>query len=260
MQARNKLPSKPTRPRPRGSGTGAVLEALRARILALQLVPGSDLDEAALVREFGLSRTPVREALIQLAADGLVQLVPNRGARVAALELGDVPQLLETLELYQRATTRWAALRRRPQHLEELERLNRAFEDATLANDIDRMAESNRLFHGVIADACGNRFLGADCRIIESRTVRLARAAFGSADDPADRAEYHHNAVLQHDAMIDAIRAGDAARADQLARQHCAIFRQRMAAFVTASAASEIDLGAAEPSISTVAQPRPVTS
>ena len=74
---------------PRGAGAQTVFEALRARILALQLPPGADIEEAALVREFDLSRTPVREALIQLASHGLVQLVPNRGARVATLDLKD---------------------------------------------------------------------------------------------------------------------------------------------------------------------------
>lgn len=244
MQEASRSARKPARAVPRGGRTQTLLRALRARILSLELPPGADVEEAALVREFGLSRTPVREALIQLAADGLVQIVPNRGARVATLELGQVPQMLETLELYQRATTRWAALRRRPEHLDALARIGRDFADAAKARDLVGMAESNRLFHGVIADACGNAFLAADCRAMESRTVRLARAAFGSAHDIADQAAYFGDAVEQHAAILDAIRAGDAERADRLATIHCGVFRRRMGDFVAASAAGEIGLGA----------------
>jgi len=233
---------KPTRAPRRGAGAQTVVEALRARILALELPPGADIEEAALVREFDLSRTPVREALIQLASHGLVQLVPNRGARVAALDLSEVPQLLESLELYQRATTRWAALRRGPRHIEALIGIGRDFARAADADDLDAMTETNRRFHGVIADACGNRFLAADCQAAESRTMRLARAAYGSARSLADHAKHFRESIAQHDAIIDAIRVGDAERADGLARLHCEVFRQRMAAFTAASAAGAIDL------------------
>jgi DNA-binding GntR family transcriptional regulator len=243
---RSKTNRKPRRATPRGAGATTVFEAIRKRILALQLQPGVDLEEAALVREFDLSRTPVREALIQLASHGLVQLVPNRGARVAALDLNEVPQLLESLELYQRATTRWAALRRQPEHVVALTRLSRDFAAAVASDDLDGMTEVNRLFHGVIADACGNRFLAADCRAAESRTVRLARAAFGSARSLVDHAEHFRSSVEQHEAIIEAIRNGDADRADQLARVHCEVFRQRMAIFIAASAAGELDLAPRE--------------
>jgi DNA-binding GntR family transcriptional regulator len=238
---------------PRGAGAQTVFEALRARILALQLPPGADIEEAALVREFDLSRTPVREALIQLASHGLVQLVPNRGARVATLDLNEVPQLLETLELYQRATTRWAAVRRQPEHVDALVRINRDFARAAEADDLDGMAETNRLFHGVIADACGNRFLAADCRAAESRTMRLARTAYGSARSFVDHAKHFRESIAQHEAMIEAIRTGDADRADGLIRLHCEVFRQRMAAFTAASAAGDFDLAPATPA----PRPRP---
>ncbi len=67
--------------RAKGTGTTYVYQRLREGILSLDYVPGANLDEAQLVESFGLSRTPVREALIRLAADGLVVLLPNRGRR-----------------------------------------------------------------------------------------------------------------------------------------------------------------------------------
>lgn len=227
---------------PRGSGVRTVIESLRADILGLVLPPGADLEEAGLVRDYGLSRTPVREALNQLAAEGLVQLVPNRGARVAALPLDQVPELLETLELYQRATTRLAAARRQESDLARLTGINREFAAAAARADLAGMAESNRRLHGMIADAAGNRVLAADTHAIERRTLRLARAAFGQAQGIAAGAEDFGYSVKQHEAIIAALRARDAESADALIRLHCAVFRRRIAAFITASAAAGIPL------------------
>ena len=77
--------------------------------------PASDVNEAsARSEQFGVSRTPVREALIRLASEGLITLLPNQGARVSSIELSDIAQMFEMLELTQRAVNRWCAARRKP--------------------------------------------------------------------------------------------------------------------------------------------------
>ncbi len=92
--------------RAKGTGTTYVYQRLREGILSLDYVPGANLDEARLVESFGLSRTPVREALIRLAADGLVVLLPDRGAQVEPVDLADFPRYVEAFDLVQRAVTR----------------------------------------------------------------------------------------------------------------------------------------------------------
>ncbi len=119
----------------RQSSGQRVYSLLREQILSLKLPPNAELDEVQFSRELGFSRTPIREALIRLAADSLVVLAPNRGARVAPLDFDQVPQLIETLELYERATTRWAAQRRLPHHLDALERANGEFAAACETGD-----------------------------------------------------------------------------------------------------------------------------
>src|SRR5205085_12410577 len=69
--------------RPKGTGTQRVYAQVREDIISLRLPPGADLDEASLEQRFGVSRTPVREALIRLASEGLIVLLPNRGARIS---------------------------------------------------------------------------------------------------------------------------------------------------------------------------------
>src|SRR3546814_16225391 len=86
----------------KGTSVRHAYDAIRSRIVSLDLTPGADLDEVRLVRDLGLSRTPVREALVRLAAEGLVVMLPNRTARVAPLGLQDVKEHLEAFELVQR--------------------------------------------------------------------------------------------------------------------------------------------------------------
>src|SRR5262245_59247774 len=75
--------------RPKGTGTQRVYRDVRDDIIALRLSPGADLDEASLEQRFGVSRTPVCEALIRLASEGLITLLPNRGARVAQIDISE---------------------------------------------------------------------------------------------------------------------------------------------------------------------------
>lgn len=222
--------------RPRGTGTQRVYERMRDKILRLELAPGADLDEAGLEEEFAISRTPVREALIRLASEGLVTLMPNRGARVTPLELTDVPQLLEALELHHRAVMRWSARRRNAADLAAMRRSHEAFAEAAEAGDADTMIDANKAFHMAIARACGNRYLAEAFESLQTVSLRLARLSFASGAPEYSNAEV----VGDHARMIAAVEAGDAEAADALASKHMRIFRARVGALVDASLAGEI--------------------
>src|SRR5947209_4240041 len=109
------MPRRVQPPRRNGrKGTG-VLHAygqLRERILHLEIPPGTNLDEVGYAKMLGISRTPVRQAFIQLGAEGLVDLLPNRSARVTPVDLPRVREFFEAFNLVQRAVTHWAARRR----------------------------------------------------------------------------------------------------------------------------------------------------
>lgn len=230
--------------RPRGTGTQRVYQAVRQRILRLELAPGADLDEAGLEREFGISRTPVREALIRLASEGLVALMPNRGARVMPLDLADVPQVLEALELYHRVIMRWSAGRRTARHLEALRAHHRAFAEAAQAGDFERMGDANKSFHAAIADAAGNKYVRAAFDSLQSLSLRLARLSFAGNGEGGYAPEHSTAEIVRdHADMIAAIEAGDAEAADALARKHIGIFRSRVAKLVQASLGGEVPLG-----------------
>ena len=90
-------------------GAARVHDSLREGILSMQIPPGAFLDENGIAARFGVSRSPVREALIRLEAEGLVAAAPNRTAVVSPVDLAGFPQYMDALDLAQRATTRPAA-------------------------------------------------------------------------------------------------------------------------------------------------------
>src|SRR5262245_33177814 len=230
--------------RPKGTGTQRVYSQVREDIIGLRLPPGSDLDEASLEQRFGVSRTPVREALIRLASDGLIVLLPNRGARVTHIDISDVPQLFEALELCQRATIRWAAARRTLKDIVELRTANQQFHEAARNGNSERMGEINKEFHTIISRSCGNRYFESLYSSLLAASLRLARTAFGYAPqtDTAHQ-RYYMEVVRQHDAMIQAIEDKNADEAEELARLHTELFRDRINRYLNSNLAAAMRLG-----------------
>ena len=233
----------------RGRGADFAFREVRDRILDLRLAPGDPLDEQSLANEFGVSRTPVREALTQLASIGLVEISPNRGARVSPLELTEAPELLEALELFQRATTRWAAARRSQANLVAIERAHEAFSEAVQAGNKEIMGRANYDFHTAISEAAGNRYLTVSAGTVELKTARLVHVAYNSVRSVPDMQSYYDLVVEHHGGMLEAIRERDGEEADRLARLHIDLFRSRLLAFIGHSAATSfvIQMPATEP-------------
>ena len=231
--------------RPKGTGMQRVYAQVREDIIGLRLSPGADLDEASLEERFGVSRTPVREALIRLASEGLIVLLPNRGARVTHIDISDVPQLFESLELCQRATIRWAAARRTNEDVAELRAINQRFLQAAQNRDTDLMGEVNKEFHLLIGRVCGNRYFESLYSSLLSISLRLARTAFAySPRAEEDHKKYYMEVVTQHEAMVQAIADKNADAAEALARTHTDLFRDRINRYLDANLASEVTLGA----------------
>lgn len=231
------------RGRPRGTGTDTVYQNVRAEILNLSLEPGADLDEIRLVNRYKISRTPVREALIRLSSEGLVRLLPNIGARVASLSANEVPQILEALELAQRATTRWAAIRRQSSDLEGIRNGCETFATAMRKQDFDQMTEANHSFHLAIANAAHNTLLASFHESLQSYTLRLGRLAYSEApSSDSEYRSYYDQVDRQHREMVDAIEKQEPDRADDLARDHIALFRERVIRHLSASLASSLEI------------------
>jgi len=204
--------------------------------MALRIAPGADVDEASLENRFGVSRTPVREALIRLASDGLIRLLPNRGARVTEIDISELPEIFAALDLCQRVTIRLAALRRNADDLANLRKFNASFLEAAQLGDHERMGEHNKEFHAAIADACRNRYFAGLYTSLLAISLRLARVVFAYAPMSGEPAEqYYLEIVRQHGEMIHAIETSDVEKADMLARTHTDLFRDRIARYINAN-------------------------
>jgi DNA-binding GntR family transcriptional regulator len=177
-----------------------VYSALREQILAGDLEPESRLHQEGISAELGVSRTPVREALARLAADGLVELLPQRGARVAAIRTHDMEAAYVARLGFEPLAARLAASRGEA----------RALRKALSAKGY----RASRAFHLALAGASGNPFLIDFANAVWAGRIGLhVYAREMSADQLAlDAAE--------HEAIIEAIEAGDEDTAERLTREH----------------------------------------
>ncbi|MGY2046826.1 GntR family transcriptional regulator [Methylobacterium sp. JK268] len=193
--------------------SAAVADALRQRILSGDLKPGMQLRQDALAEEFGISRIPVREALLQLEAGGLVKIVPHRGAVVSGLtreEIADVFALRATLEPQLLGLS---APRLTPEDVAELRVLRDEYSTALEAGQVDLWGELNRRFHlGLLRHAGRPRSLGIVSGLLQDsdRPTRLQLSLTGDVAR-ADR---------EHTRMLDLCEAGSVQEAVDLLRDH----------------------------------------
>lgn len=214
----------------KGAGVDHAYAILRREIVSLVLKPGTALDEVAIAARLGLSRTPVHEAVVRLAAESLVVLLPNRGATVAGMEWDQIRDYVEAYGLLQRLTHRWAALRRTEPQLEAIEAERLTFEAASAEGEPEAMNESNWRFHALIAAACGNKIIERDFLHVLTLSLRIAHLAYNSECFVSMAAYREHNdSVLRdHKEIVEAIRAGDADRTEALGRRHAELGRLRI--------------------------------
>lgn len=205
-------------------------EALRRRILSMELKPGAVVDEVALSTEFGLSRPPVRELLRQMAAEGYIELEPNRAARVSAMSHDSLRSFFQAAPLLYVATTRLAAEVASASDVATLRDIQARFKRAIAQNDIDRRVHYNDRFHFEIGRIAGNAYLMPSLRRLLLDHARLGKI-FYRAGSPADMQRDLSSAVDQHDMIIDAIERKDAEAAGDIVRAHMDLSRRRMAEY-----------------------------
>jgi DNA-binding GntR family transcriptional regulator len=226
-------------PRTRGSGTQSVYTVLRREILAMTLAPGSPLDEVRLSERFGMSRTPIREALLRLSADGLVTTLPNRNTIVATIDFASLPPYFDALTLMYRVTTRGAAMRGTPQAMGEIRKRQAEFAAAVVAHDAFAMIEANREFHVAIAELAGNAYYTAFFARLLDEGRRILRLYYRTFDDRLPR-QY----VDEHEEMIAAIEARDVERSDKLAIKHAEQIVRQIQDYIARDLGQPIDLAA----------------
>ncbi|WP_151718977.1 GntR family transcriptional regulator [Gemmobacter serpentinus] len=213
--------------RKRGSGVKYVYDTLRDEILDLVLPPGSPIDEVQLSERMSMSRTPIREALVRLAGEGLVTTLPNRSTIVAHIDFMNLYTFFDALTLMYRMTTRLAAEYHDPADLEIIRAHQARFAAAVEAQDALAMIATNRDFHASIAEAGRNPYYASLFFRLLDEGRRILRLYYSSYQD---RLPYRF--VEEHDQMIAAIAARDIATADRLATAHADQIVHQIQSFV----------------------------
>jgi len=230
--------------RKKSRGSVQLYSEIRKNILSLEIAPGTELDEVTLAKQFGISRTPVREALIRLSADNLILMVPNHSPRVAPLDLTDIRLYDEALQLCQRIVTRWAADRRTSSELETINHFQEQHARAVRRNDINELVESNRAFHSAIGAACGNPYFASTYDRLLNDGMRLIRIAMSTNQQNSTNTltDYLKLTVDEHAEMVTAIEQQDSDKAESIAHLHASKGMSRIADYLSSHLASEIDL------------------
>lgn len=205
----------------RGSLGEQLRAVLQRRILMGEIPVGTWLRHDSIAEEFAISRTPVREALRMLAAQGIVEIVPNKGARVNGLAVRDVLELGEVRAALEGMAARLATERINDEQVERLRRVWDAFDDAAFeggrsGRELSLMwTEANDTFHSLIVGAAGNRQLSNS--IAELRQRLPHNVAFGAY---AGNSRLLKRNLDEHRAIADAVINQRPAEAERLMSEH----------------------------------------
>lgn len=192
-----------------------VADRLRDQIFAKQLAPGSWLDEQSLAEQFGISRTPMREAIKALASEGLVTMKIRRGAYVTEVNRSDLEQIFTVLSLLEGQAAKEAALKATEDELNLLDHLHHRLETAAADRDIEQFFEINGKFHELIQQIAGNRWMNG---VIDDlrKVLKLHRK------DSLTGTGRLQNSLIEHREILRAILKRDDLAAEAAMRKHFA--------------------------------------
>lgn len=199
-----------------------VTRALRAAIVSGELSPGEVYSAPALGERFGVSATPVREAMLDLVRENLVETVPNKGYRVTEMDDADLDDITELRMLIEPVLTAQAASRIPAADFADLRALADAIVDGAAAGDLVAYTEADRAFHLRLLGYRGNNRATTVISDLRANTRLYGLATLSELGLLVDSAREHH-------AIVDALEAGDADLVDRLMREHISQTRGRWA-------------------------------
>ena len=192
-----------------------VADQLRVRIFAHELAPGTWIDEQTLAKEFGISRTPLREAIKVLAAEGLITMKLRRGAYVTEVNRGDLEQIFTILSLLEGQAAKEAATKAQERDLNDLDDMHLRLEKAAADRNLDQFFEINVRFHERIIAIANNPWMTsviADLR----KVLKLQRK------DSLSRSGRLQSSLSEHREILKALLKRDPIAAEQAMRTHLA--------------------------------------
>jgi DNA-binding GntR family transcriptional regulator len=200
---------------PPGSAAARAYDYAKWAILNAVYSAGDVITEGGLAAELGISRTPVREALLRLEVEGLVRLRPKRGAVVATFTLEDVEDVLEARTLVETSTAP-KSFEHRAELLPKVVEVHQEMCRRRHERDTAGFTDADRRFHELIVDAAGNSVLSGVYRMLRERQTLFSSAMVRGRLDRMDAA------IAEHERILAALRGDDAEAFVQVVREHLA--------------------------------------
>ena len=192
---------------------GRVFQKLREDILSGKYQEHEELKEVAIGEELGVSRTPVREAFRQLELEGLIQIIANKGADVTGITAKDVKDIYMIRSLLEGLCARLATEKITKEQMEEMEENIYLADFHAQKGHMDQMAELDNRFHDILYEACDSKLLEHTLKDYHEYVLRVRQKTLST--NTRGRASND-----EHRQIMEAIKAGDADRAEKLANQH----------------------------------------
>ena len=192
---------------------GRVFHKLREDILNGKYKENDELREVAIGEELGVSRTPVREAFRQLELEGLIQIVPNKGAYVTGITRKDVQDIYMIRSLLEGLCARWATENITEEQMAEMEENIFLSKFHAEKGHYDQLAELDNRFHEILYEACNSKMLEHQLRDFHQYVLRVRKKTLSNVNRGKKSNE-------EHEQIMEAIKAKDADRAEALANAH----------------------------------------
>lgn len=192
---------------------GRVFNQIREAILSGKYKSGEELRESTIGHELGVSRTPVREALRQLELEGLVKIVPNKGAQVINLSVKDIKDIYAIRSHLEGLCARWACENITPEQIDALEEIVYLSDFHTSKNHYEQMLELDNKFHDIIYEASESKMLRHLLKDFHHYVQRVRKITLSSMERAA-------KSNLEHKAILEALKEHDADKAEELAHEH----------------------------------------
>jgi DNA-binding GntR family transcriptional regulator len=217
----------------KGYQTIHVYEEIKRKIITLNLKPGEILEEKKLGDELGVGRTPVREALLLLKSENLIESQPNKTAYVKEMNLKNIKDLFESLMNIEKLTACLATQRITPEELEEIEKTEADLSKALKRRDFWEIESKNQRFHQLIARAADNEYLISIHNNLRTQAERISYLSISREWENGPALDEHLEKIKeQHKTIVRCLRERDLESVEKISMEHIKHFQNRVTLYL----------------------------
>ncbi len=209
-------------------------EKIIHKIISLEYNPGQHLEENQLVERLGIGRTPIREALLRLAGENMVESQPNKGFVVRPITLQNTKAVFEGMKILELGVASLAVRQDATNLRSKMEASNEKVKLAVKSMDVFGLVEANHDFHMYFADCSHNEYLVRAVNEVRSEAKRLSYLSYANEIDPERSLQIHYESVIrEHDEIITYLGERNEARLKETIEKHIRTFQQRIILYMT---------------------------